>query len=64
MARTCTNALASSPLHIETGEYQCTTDAGRLLSEPQVTREVSAINRCFVQRSVIVDAGLVDQVIE
>lgn len=64
MARLGTNALASSPLPIETGEYQCTTDAGRLLSEPQVMRDESAVDRRFFQRSVVVDDGLVDRVIE
>lgn len=64
MARMCTNALIRSLPHIEIGEYQCTQDAGRLLPGPQVTREVPGTNRCFFQCSVIVDDGLVDQVIE
>ena len=64
MARMCTIALIRSLPHIVIGEFQCTPDAGRLLSGSQVTRGIPDIDRCSFQCSVIVDDGLVDQVIE
>ncbi len=64
MARMCTNALIRSLPYIEIVEYQCTPDAGRLLSGPLVMREGPGITRCLFSVLSIVGDGLVDQVIE